>query len=856
MTESLRENLLRSGTGKGGARQLASELQLPDSRLATVVAAPPLADSIGPCLVELAGVTKAFGATLANAEIDLAVGAAEIIGLVGGNGAGKSTLMRILCGVTPPTLGSIAFDGGEIPFGTYSTGEAQRRGIRMVHQELSLCTNLSVAENFFIETPEGAGLLPGWRDNYRRAARHALDAVFPGNGIDVDSPVDLLSIGERQMVEIARATATPGVRLIVLDEPTSSLDQERSRQLRDFIRARAGAGLAFIFISHKLQEIIDVTTRVLVLRNGRIAWQGAVAEASVDRLVELMGGDAAAVHGRREYTPGSGAEVVRVGGAFTTPLGRELSLRAGEIVGLAGLEGHGQKDLLAAIYAARARAGSDVRRTAPASYISGDRQKEGVFPLWSVLANIAIGRIAMRRAFGLVSGRRETEAARSPAGRLRLDDGRFGSNILELSGGNQQKALVARAVATGTPIMLLDDPTRGVDIATKRDFYRLCGEAAEEGKTLVWHTTEDAELLACDRVLVFADGHVVSELAGADISEEAIVAASFAHIGKTGTTEQAPRRAAHAPVNRLVRQLVNASPFLGLAIVLTVMIAANPSVASVFGIDLLLMPALSLVLVTMAQMFVVGASEIDLGVGAFAGLISVISATLLYDQPLLGAVAIVAAIAGYALLGGLIQARNIPAIVVTLGASFIWAGIGYSIQPTPGGASPDWLTALTSWSVSDYVPTSILLIAMVGVIAFVIDRLPLGVVLRGLGNNPAAMIRSGWSPVRFAIVRYLIAGLFAAAAGLSLTAINSSSDSNSGNSYTLLSVAAVVMGGCALMGGIISPLGAVFGAVTLALIGALLGALGVSSDFNALAQGLVLLALLAMRSLTNRKDDE
>lgn len=826
-----------------------------DSRLAAEVAAPPLAGSPAPCLVELSGITKAFGATLANAEIDLAVGPADVIGLVGGNGAGKSTLMRILCGVTAPTLGSIAFDGSEIAFGTYGTGEAQRRGIRMVHQELSLCTNLSVAENFFIETPEGANLFPGWRESYRHAARNALDAVFPGNGIDVDSSVDLLSIGERQMVEIARATATPGVRLIVLDEPTSSLDQERSRQLRDFIRARAGAGLAFIFISHKLQEIIDVTTRVVVLRNGRVAWQGVVAEASVDRLVELMGGDAAAVHGRREYAPGTGAEVVRVSGAFTTSLGRKLSLRTGEIVGLAGLEGHGQKDLLAAIYAADAHAG-DVRRAAPASYISGDRQKEGVFPLWNVLANIAIGRIAMRHAFGLVSGREEAEAARQPASRLRLDDGRFSSNILELSGGNQQKALVARAVATGTPIMLLDDPTRGVDIATKRDFYRLCGEAAAEGKTLVWHTTEDAELLACDRVLVFADGHVVSELVGADISEETIVAASFAHIGAAGSAELAPRRAAQPSANRLLRQLVNASPFLGLAIVLAVMIFANPSVGSVFGIDLLLMPALSLVLVTMAQMFVVGASEIDLGVGAFAGLVSVISATLLYDQPWLGALAIVVAIAGYALLGGLIQARKIPAIVVTLGASFIWAGIGYSVQPTPGGASPDWLTALVGWSVSSYVPTSILLIAIVGIIAFVIDRLPLGVVLRGLGNNPAAMIRSGWSPTRYAIVRYLIAGLFAAAAGLSLTAINSSSDSNSGNSYTLLSVAAVVMGGCALMGGIISPLGAVFGAVTLALIGALLGALGVSSDFNALAQGLVLLALLAMRSLTDRKGDE
>ncbi|RWE33433.1 MAG: ABC transporter permease, partial [Mesorhizobium sp.] len=180
----------------------------------------------------------------------------------------------------------------------------------------------------------------------------------------------------------------------------------------------------------------------------------------------------------------------------------------------------------------------------------------------------------------------------------------------------------------------------------------------------------------------------------------------------------------------------------------------------------------------------------------------------------------------YAGLGGLIQARKIPAIVVTLGASFIWVGLGYALQPTPGGASPDWLTALFGWSL-DFLPTSIILIVAVALVVLAIDRLPLGVVLRGFGNNPTAMIRSGWSPTRYALVRYLIAGLFAAAAGLSLTAINTASDINSGNSFTLLSVAAVVMGGCSLLGGIVSPVGAIAGAVTLSLIGALLGTLNV-----------------------------
>lgn len=802
-------------------------------------------------LVELKGVTKAFGPTLAAADIDFAVAASDVVGLVGGNGAGKSTLMRILCGITAPTLGRLSFDGVEDSFTNYDAGAAQRRGVRMVHQELSLCATLTVAENFFVESPQHAVARPGWRNFYRSAARAALDAVFPGNRIDADARIDRLSIGERQMVEIARATATPGVRLIVLDEPTSALDLERSRQLRHYVRERARLGLAFIFISHKLHEIMDVASRVLVLRNGRVTWQGAASGASAGRLVELMGGEASAIHRRIEREASSRDEVVRVGAAFVEG-GAPVSFRRGEIIGLAGLEGHGQKTLLRAIYEAERGSAGAVTRAADASFVSGDRQKEGVFPLWSVLANVSIGRIGPRLGLGLVSDRAERLAAEPAAQRIRLDLTRFDSRIGELSGGNQQKALVSRAVAAMTPIVLLDDPTRGVDIATKQDFYRLCSELAHEGRTLIWHTTEDAELIACDRVLVFANGKIVRELSGSALTEEAVVAASFSHLVATGPdrAEMSARRRL-----RLVDRLVNAAPLLGLALVLAVMIAANPSVASIFGLDLLLMPALSLVLVTEAQMFVVGGAEIDLGVGAFAGLVSVLSATLLYDRPILGALAIAAVVVAYAMLGAVIQSRKIPAIVVTLGASFIWLGVGYSIQPTPGGASPAWLSALTGWSIP-YAPTSIILIGAVAAVGALLDWAPLGVALRGFGANSAAMIASGWPALRYSVVRYLIAGLFSAAAGLSLTAINSSSDINSGNSYTLLSVAAVVMGGCALTGGIVAPVGAVLGAVTLALIGALLGALGVSSDFNAAAQGAVLIGLLGMRYLADESDLE
>ncbi|MBS7543859.1 ATP-binding cassette domain-containing protein [Ancylobacter oerskovii] len=805
-------------------------------------------------VARLSGICKAFGPTRANDRIDLVVERGEVLGLVGGNGAGKSTLMRILCGVTRADAGAIEIGGVDVDPGIYDTALAQIGGIRIVHQELSLCDNLSVAENFFLEAPEAARAVPGWRSAYRAGARTALDEVFPGHGINVDVPVGHLQIGQRQMVEIARAVTAPRVRLIILDEPTSSLGLERSRQLRAFIRSRAAAGLAFIFISHKLQEVVEIATRVLVLRNGRMAWSGASAEATVAALVGAMGGPSeGALRKRRAARPALSPDApvqVRIGGDVVAPLGRDVVLRAGEVVGLAGLEGSGQRDLLHRLFAGPGRdlARGGIERRGSASFVSGDRQKEGVFPLWSVLSNIALGRLNGRAPLGLVSEPAEREVARGAAERLKLDPARFDSPILDLSGGNQQKALVARALVGDASTILFDDPTRGVDVAAKEDFYALIGDVARAGRLVVWHSTEDIEFVECDRVLVFSGGRIVRELVGAEITEQAIVDASFAGAAAIERDGTAGRRG-------LAEWLVDLAPFASLAAVFGLMAYVNPLAVSLFGLDLLLGPAIALVLVALAQMFVVGGSEIDLGVGAFAGLVNVVSATLLVGQPWLGVACLLLGLLAYGLIGATIQLRRIPAIVVTLGASFIWIGIGYTLQPTPGGSSPEWLTAIFAWQIAG-VPAALVMIALAGVVALAIDRSPLGVVLRGFGNNAAAMKLGGWSPLRYAVLRYVIAGLFATAAGLSLTAINTASDINAGGPFTLISVAAVVMGGCALIGGLISPLGVVAGALTLALIGALLGALDVSTDYNAAVQGCLLLAMLMLRALAGRRGEE
>jgi ribose transport system ATP-binding protein len=809
------------------------------------VLSPPEPD--GDALVSLKGVTKAFGPTLANSDVSLNIKRGDVLGLVGGNGAGKSTLMRILCGVTIPDSGAIAYAGKALSFDHYRAADAQANGIRIVHQELSLCANLTVAENFFLEAPEAVRLRPGWRNIYKVRARAALDAVFPDNHIAVDREVRFLAIGERQMVEIARAAATPDVKLIILDEPTSSLGLERSRQLRTYIHDNAAKGLSFIFISHKLFEIVDVAARIAVLRNGRLVWDGLARQTDVPDLVHMMGGEAAAVleAPRSRADRATGEAIVRIAGEAFSALGGEIVLRKGEIIGLAGLEGSGQKELLHQIFAPRRAGRTRIDRGGRAGFVSGDRLREGIFPLWSVLSNIGLGRIVGLPMFHFLSQGAERSAVLPAADRLRLDSERLKSGILDLSGGNQQKALVARALVAEAPIILLDDPTRGVDVAAKRDFYALIAEIARAGRLVVWHSTEDIEFLECDRVLVFAHGRVVSELHGEEISEQNIVDASFSVATEQSAVADRGRSAQSAA---WTRRLMDAAPFVSLALVLAAMMVSNPKIASVFGLDLLLWSAVPVVLVAQAQMFIVGGSEIDLGIGAFAGLINVVSATLLVDAPALGFLAGLGGFLAYGALGVLIQLRRIPAIVVTLGASFIWSGIAYTLQPTPGGSSPQWLTGAINWSIPG-VPTSLIIIVLAGIVAFALDRTPLGVTLRAFGANPLAMARAGWSASRYAAFRYLIGGAFGILAGLSLTAINTASDYNSGGSYTLLSVAAVVIGGCGLIGGLISPFGVVAGSVTLALIGALLGMLNVSSDYNAAVQGVLLLAILALRTV-------
>ena len=342
-------------------------------------------------VLQLSGITKAYGPTRALGGLSFRAATDEVIGLIGANGAGKSTLMRILAGVTMPDTGMLEIAGNKIDPGDFSPARARALGIRIVHQELSLCDSLSVAENFYVEQPGRADLDPRWLRRYARMARDSIDSIFPDNGIDVRRPVSELSLPQRQMVEIARAACDSNLRVLILDEPTSSLNSSRSEQLARFIQTRAAAGALVIFISHKLQEVAAISTRILVLRNGVLTSDTRAGAITVPQMVAAMAGEAAQELEQLHHVAArsDGETLVAIGAPWSA---EPVQLRTGQIVGLAGLEGNGQRGFLRALYeTARGGLSPGLACTATASYVSGDRGAEGIFPLWSVLKNATIG---------------------------------------------------------------------------------------------------------------------------------------------------------------------------------------------------------------------------------------------------------------------------------------------------------------------------------------------------------------------------------------------------------------------------------------------------------------------------------
>lgn len=464
-------------------------------------------------------VSKRYGSTTALAGIDVTVTSGEILGLVGHNGAGKSTLMRLLAGREQSDTGRIAWHDG----GAWDQRAAARAGVRMIYQEQSLCPDLTVAENIALSDRSARGL--SWRRTAERHVVEKLDAVFPGHGVGILRRTSNLTMAQRQMVEIARGLCTPNLAMLILDEPTESLSVDATRQLYAHLRELTVSGISMVLISHRMQEILANADRIAVMKDGRIVDTIAAPDTTEEELLTTMGGEVHADTATMRHVTTSEplgitheGTVARLRDDGSIP----FVAQTGEIVGLAGLAGHGQDALLRRLWT-RARGVTVAKRRA---YVPGDRQTSGIFPLWSVADNLTVSASRDLTVGGVIRSGAKRALAGEWVQRLKIKGG-APAPITSLSGGNQQKVLVARAFATDAALVLLDDPFRGVDVATKNELYALMRVEASRGRSIVWYSTENGEMAHCDRVYVFRSGRIVSELAGEDITEDRIIADSF-----------------------------------------------------------------------------------------------------------------------------------------------------------------------------------------------------------------------------------------------------------------------------------------------------------------------------------------
>lgn len=471
--------------------------------------APDLAADLA--IVRLDAAAKSFGPVKALDGVDLEIRPGTCLGLVGHNGAGKSTLVNLITGLFAPSQGRVSYPGAEGPLAA---------GIRAVSQEGMLCPNLTVLENLSVVQRDLTGT--GWRARAAARVGAALDAIFPGHRIRPTTLVQDMTLAQQQMVEIAIgfAQGAAPARLVVLDEPTSSLDASIAAQLLAHVRRFCAEGGAVIFISHMMGEIFEVANRILVMRDGRGIADRPAHGFSRRSLVDAMGHVAA--EEAADATPAARS----LGGAAILRTPEGIEARKGEIVGLAGLAGHGQAEALARFYLSQ---GSDWRGAADplAAFVAGDRRRDGVMPIWSIRQNLTLAMLDRLTRRGLVDRAREIEVAETWRKRIGIRTPDMGNPILSLSGGNQQKALFARALATTAPVIVMDDPMRGVDIGTKTEVYEMIRQEAGRGRTFLWYSTEMDEIRNCDRVFVFRDGAISAELSGDAITEENVLAASF-----------------------------------------------------------------------------------------------------------------------------------------------------------------------------------------------------------------------------------------------------------------------------------------------------------------------------------------
>ena len=792
-------------------------------------------------------VTKAFGGVLAVSDVSFELRSGELLALLGENGAGKSTCVKMLAGVHRPDTGHVVIDGR--PVTLRSPLDALHSGIAVMHQHPGLFADLTVAENIFM------GHVP--RDHFGNVDRRTIRAraaellKVVGLRCGPDQALGALRSSEQQLVEIARALSVRA-RVLIMDEPTAALSRGEVERLFDVINNLRTQNVAMMFVGHRMEEIYRVADRMTVLRDGRLVGTYPTADVPPARAVQLMvGRELANLYPKRVAEPGPvriAVEKLTRAGVFADV---SFSVRAGEIVGFGGLVGSGRTEVARVLFGIDQPSagtmlleGTPVRFAKPAdamaagiAYVSEDRLGQSLVMDFPIRGNASLAVIDKAAPTGLVSRRREMTLVKPHLDRLSLRFNSYEQPVRTLSGGNQQKVVLSKWLATQPRLLILDEPTQGIDVRSKAEVHAMIADLARQGIAILLISSEMPELLGmCDRIVVFREGRVTAELSRDEATQESVLTAAT-----DAAPAAQPRAATDTPEAEAAAAFQDGKPhtagptrFLGrelglVAAMIAVLLPVwfiNPRVLGASNITALSMDAALLVIVAAGQMLVLLTRNIDLSVASVIGLAAYLSAATLHGHPGLGvtggvAVACLVGLGCGLINGAIVTFGGVPAIVVTLGTLALYRGLCSVItggkQLSADDVPPAWLD-LTNAKLGVVPGIVVIAIAVMLLVGFVLRRRPAGRDLFAIGSNPDGARLIG-IPARLRIVAaFACSGLLAGFDGALWASRYATVDARVALGYELTVIAAVVVGGVAIRGGAGSILGVVLGAMTLLVI--------------------------------------
>jgi len=834
---------------------VANETTTSPPTMRTAAAAPPT--------LSLRSITKHFDAVAALTNVTFDVLAGEVHALLGENGAGKSTLMNVASGATSPDDGSIVFEG--TPVGPLTPAIAQGLGVAIVHQHPALLPDLTVAENIRVAVPPEH--LQRRNPQSAKAMRSLLaDVHFSGH---LEDRVSSLSVAQRHLLELAKAFAVDP-RLLILDEPTAPLSQDLVELLFNAVRAAANAGTAVVYITHRLAEVREIADRVTVLRDGKVRGTSPVPEVSDDELLALIVGRTLdATFPPKHVSQNDERPVLRVEGLSGRGFDDvSFSARKGEIVGIAGIVGNGQRALLRALAGLDKSTGSvsvgdkNLSRRAREenmAYMPADRLTEGLMVDLNVRENAALTALDRLTIGPFVSHPREVEAVERELSELAVSAPSLEAPVSALSGGNQQKVVMSRAMLADPAILVADEPTQGVDVGARAEIYRILREITGRGVPVVVASSDAIELEGlCDRVIVMSRGHAVATLEGADVTEEKIVHAAISAV--THTSAQAGARAGTSRFARFIEG--DYAPVLVLAAVMIALGAyvwsQNGRYFSDFNITSVMFACAALGFISLGQTFALLLGGIDLSVGPLAGFLVVVASFFILDGKssgmwVLGFAAMLGCALAVGLLNGsLIRFARFTPVAATLVTYIALGGLAFTLRDAPDGYIAASVTERISTKVGPVPIAFVVFVVFAFVLEFWLRKARSGLRLRAVGSAEESARRVGVPVNRTALVGYIGASLLTFFGAIVLLAQLGVGDPGQGTGYTLTSITAVVLGGTSLLGGRGTFIGTLMGAGLSVQVLNATTFLSLNQEWQYIFQGLLIVAAALIYSQVRR----